>query len=410
MTHELNTEPGVIIVGAGQAGCEAAFALRAAGYVGRIDLIGREAWAPYRRPPLSKQFIANDAAAESLAIKPPPAYEKADIGLHPGVEVTAIDRSERRVALGNGDSLRYQTLVLATGGTARRLDIEGGDLQGVHTLRTVDDAMAMRERFQPGQRLVIVGGGFVGLEVAALAIQHGLQVTVLESAPRLLSRVTSTPMSAFYADVHRSAGVHLVFDAAVCAFEGEAGRVCTVVCSDQRIAADLVLVGVGMQVADTLAGASGLKTDQGVITDAWGRTEDPHIFAIGDCARSWRHGMARHVRIESVPNAIEQARIVAQLIAGKDAPEPQAPWFWSDQYDLKLQMVGLSGEHDQLVMRGSAESRSFMVFYLQGATVIAVDAINRVAEFNVAKRLVSERRQVDPVALADEAQDLKALI
>ncbi|MDZ4812922.1 MAG: FAD-dependent oxidoreductase [Pseudomonadota bacterium] len=410
MTNDSNKIPGVVIIGAGQAGCEVAFALRAAGYAGAVELIGREHWAPYRRPPLSKQFIANDAAAETLAIKPALSYEKSGINLRLGVQASAIDRDNHRVALTGGDTLEYQTLVLATGGSARQLLLRGGDLQGVHSLRTLDDAVAMRAQFKAGHRLVVVGGGFVGLEVAALAIQHGLQVCVLEAAPRLLSRVTSAPMSDFYAAAHRAAGVRLIFDASVRGFEGVDTKVSAVLCGDERIAADLVLVGVGMQAADELAAAGGLRADQGVLTDAFGRTDDPRVFAIGDCARSWRSGSELHVRIESVPNAIEQARVAAQLIVGNPEPALQAPWFWSDQYDLKLQMVGLSAGHDAAVIRGVPQSRAFMIFYLQQGRVIAADSVNRVADFNVAKKLVTDQRTVAEADLADETRPLKDLV
>jgi 3-phenylpropionate/trans-cinnamate dioxygenase ferredoxin reductase component len=407
MTTETHSAPGVIIIGAGQAGCEAVFALRAAGYVGSIDLIGRESWLPYRRPPLSKQFIANEAAAETLAIKPAAAYEKAGITLHLGVEARSIDRAQHCVVLSNGDVLRYQALLIATGGTARALKLPGIEMQGVHRLRTIDDALAIRAQFQPGRRLVVIGGGFVGLEVAALAIQHGLRVCILEAAPRLLSRVTSEVMSDFYASVHAAAGVRLVFNAEVCGVESADGKATAVRCTDQTIDADLVLVGIGMQVSDELAAASGLAIDQGIRTDAWGRTEDPAVFAIGDCACSWRTRVARHARIESVPNAIEQARVAAQIIAGHAAPELQAPWFWSDQYDLKLQMAGLSSGHDATVMRGAPESRSFMIFYMREGHVIAADAVNRVADFNIAKKLVAEGRLISVDDLADETRALK---
>jgi 3-phenylpropionate/trans-cinnamate dioxygenase ferredoxin reductase component len=407
MITETHIEPGVVIIGAGQAGCEAAFALRSAGYTGSIDLIGREPWLPYRRPPLSKQFIANQAAPETLAIKPAAAFEKAGIRVRLGVEALSIDRAQHCVALRSGDALHYQTLLLATGGSARALNLPGNDLEGVYRLRTVDDALAIRTQFQTGRRLVVIGGGFVGLEVAALATQHGLHVCVLEVAPRLLSRVTSTAMSDFYASVHRAAGVRLMFNADLRGFDDVDGKVIAVHCANETIAADLVLVGIGMQVSDELAAASGLLVDQGVRTDAWGRTEDPAIFAIGDCASSWRAGVARHARIESVPNAIEQARVAAQIIAGHAAPELQAPWFWSDQYDLKLQMAGLSSGHDAAAMRGTPESRSFMIFYMREGRVIAADAVNRVADFNIAKKLVAEGRVISVDDLSDETRALK---
>ncbi len=400
-------EPGVVIVGAGQAGAEAGFALRSAGYTGAIDLIGRETWPPYRRPPLSKQFIAGDGAPEQLLIKPAAAYHKADITLHTGDGVSSIDRARHEVVFADGRRLRYRTLILATGAEARRLPLPGSDLAGVHVLRSIDDALALRRHFRSEQRLVIVGGGFVGLEVAALARQHGLQVTVLEAAPRLLARVVTPLLSGFYVDVHRDAGVRIELGAEVRGFVGAAGQLTAVECAGEQIAADLVLIGVGARIADELAAAAGLEVEHGVRTDADCRTGDPDIYAIGDCACSWRPYAEQHLRLESVPNAIEQARHVAQLIAGKPAPASAPPWFWSDQYDLKLQMVGISGADDQEVVRGDLAARSFMVFYLRAGRLIAVVAVNRVAEFNVAKKLVADQVTIDACVLADEARALK---
>jgi len=409
MSEEVQTDPGVVIVGAGQAGCEAAFALRAAGHTGPIDLIGREPWPPYRRPPLSKQFIASDSAPESLSIKPAPAFAKAGITLRTATEVVAIDRPAQTVRFADGGTLPYRHLVLATGGTARRLDLPGSTLRGIHALRGIDDALAIRGGFHPGRRLVVVGGGFIGLEVAALAIQHGMSVSVLEAAPRLLSRVTAPMMSGFYEHVHRGAGVEVQLGACVDGFVGEDRDLTGVRCGNHLLPADMALVGVGLHVADEVAAAAGLRVDNGILTDAQCRTDDPDIYAIGDCARSWRAASSLHLRLESVPNAIEQGRMVAQLIAGLPAPEPQAPWFWSDQYDLKLQMVGLSAGHDQEVLRGQIESRAFMVFYLREGALIACDAVNRVADFNIARKLVTEARRIDPAVLADEGLPLKDL-
>lgn len=409
MNTDVAREPGVVIVGAGQAGAEAAFALRSAGYTGSIDLIGRETWPPYRRPPLSKQFIAADGAPEQLLIKPEAAYQKADIVLHTASGVSSIDRAQHQVVYANDQRLRYRTLILATGAEARRLTLPGSELAGVHVLRSIDDALALRAQFRSGQRLVIVGGGFVGLEVAALARQHGLHVSVLEAAPRLLARVVTPLLSDFYADVHRDAGVRIELGAEVRGFVGAAGQLTAVDCGGEQIAADLVLIGVGAKIADEIAAAAGLEVGQGILTDADCRTADPDIYAIGDCARSWRPYAGQHLRLESVPNAIEQARHVAQLIAGKPAPASAPPWFWSDQYDLKLQMVGISHPDDQQVVRGDPATRSFIAFYLRGGRLVAVVAVNRVAEFNVAKKLVADQAVLDPKVLVDEARALKDL-
>lgn len=410
MNMDADEEPGVVIVGAGQAGAEAGFALRSAGYTGSIQLIGRESWPPYRRPPLSKQFIAADGPAEQLLIKPLAAYEKAEINLQLDSRVSAIDREARSVVLDDGRRVAYRQLILATGAEARRLDLPGSSLRGVHVLRGIDDALALRSGFRSGQRLVIIGGGFVGLEVAALARQHGLQVCVLEAASRLLARVTTPLLSDFYTGVHRDAGVRIELMAKVYGFIGEADQVVAVDCGDERIEADMVLIGIGAQVDDAMAAAAGLAVDQGIVTDADCRTADPNIYAIGDCARSWRPIAGQHLRLESVPNAIEQGRHVAQLIAGLAAPVLTPPWFWSDQYDLKLQMVGISAGHDQQVLRGDITARSFMVFYLRAGKLIAVDAVNRVAEFNIAKKLVAAQPALDTDVLADESKALKDLV
>lgn len=410
MSMDSNSAPGVVIVGAGQAGCEAAFALRTAGYLGSIDLVGDEAFPPYRRPPLSKQFIANDAAIETLLIKPLAAYEKAGIRLHLDAPVARVDRKLQRVFLQNGQALAYGHLILATGGHARGLSLPGSNARGVHVLRGIHDALALRAKFHPGQKLVVIGGGFVGLEVAALAIQHGLQVTVLEAAPRLLSRVTGALLSEFFAQAHRQAGVRLILDARVDAIVTEADVACAVRCNDEIIPADVVLIGIGMQANDALATESGLAVDAGILVDAFARTVDPQVFAIGDCARSMRPGWARALCIESVPNAVEQARQVAQLIMGQTPASPTPPWFWSDQYHLKLQMVGLSAGHDQAVLRGDMGQAAFMVFYLREGHLIAVDSVNCIAEFNVAKKLVAAEIPLSAENLGDANVDLKSLL
>lgn len=405
----------LIVIGAGQAGAELAVQAREAGWAGRIVLLGEETALPYHRPPLSKAYLAGASDVDALALKARATYDKAGVELLLGKGVSAIDRSARRVTLQDGTSLSYTRLALTTGGRPRRLPSAlGADrAANLHYLRTLADVDRIRKGFVPGARLVVIGGGYVGLEVAAVAVKQGLQVTVLESAPRVLSRVTAPPVSDFYERVHRAAGVALrtgvqlegfVLDAA-----GE--RVTAVACRDgEQIPCDLVIAGIGLLPNTELAEACGLAVDDGIVVDSGARTSDPDIVAAGDCTRFHSALYGRTIRLESVPNALEQARCAAATLNDKPRPHDSVPWFWSDQYDLKLKMVGLSQGHDQFVLRGSPEAGAFCAFYLQGRRVLAADTVNRVPDFMVAKRLVAERIEIDPQRLADEAQPLKSLL
>lgn len=401
----------IVIIGAGQAGAELATSLRQQGHAGRILLIGEEPQLPYRRPPLSKTYLSGDADAESLLLKPQATYEKAKIELLVPARVTRIDRGRRRVVLADGREESYDKLVLATGGRPRRLTLPGADAPNVLYLRTLADVDAIRAELQPQRRLVVIGGGYIGLEVAASARKQEVQVTVLESAPRVLVRVTAPEMSAFYERVHREAGVDVRTGVALERLEVEGGRVTAVVLADGgRIEADLVVVGIGLVPGMELAHDAGLVVGDGIVVDEYGCTSDPDILAIGDCACQPNAWLGRPVRIESVPNAMEQARTAAATLCGKAVGNRSAPWFWSDQYDLKLQMVGLSQGYDQVVLRGDAAARSFCAFYLREGAIIAVDAVNRAGEFMLAKRLVADRRPAAAAVLADDTQPLQALL
>ncbi|VFU07789.1 NAD(P)/FAD-dependent oxidoreductase [Methylocella tundrae] len=404
----------VAIIGGGQAGAEAATLLRQNGHKGRIILFGEEKHLPYMRPPLSKAYLAGEIGADALIYKAPVAYEKAGVELRLGQRVAGIDREARRLRLESGESVAYDKLVIAAGGRARELSVPGAKLRNIFYLRTIADVELLQPQLQPGRRLVIVGGGYVGLEFAAVAIKRGLRVTVLEGAPRVLARVTAPEVSAFYERFHRAAGVEILTGVAVSGFtpgpDGE--NVGAVQCGDGlSVAADFVLVGIGLVPNTELAEAAGLVIDGGILVDDVSRTSDPDIFAIGDCAVHARHGfLQRKMRLESVPNALEQARTVAAVIAGKPAPAATAPWFWSDQYDLKLQMAGISEGYDELAIRGSTEGASFIAFYLKDGRVIAADAINRPAEFMASKRLIADRAKVSAKDLADDSVPLKSLI
>lgn len=406
-------EAGVVIVGGGYGGGELAVRLRQSGYQGPITLIGAEDVLPYHRPPLSKAYLAGEMAEEALLIRPQAAYEKAQVTVRLGLRVTAIDRAGHTVSLSDGTALPYAHLVLATGGTARPLPCPGGDLGRVFTLRSRADVGALKPHFAAGARLVIVGGGYIGLEVAAVARKHGLEVTVLEAAPRLLARVAGPELAGFFADVHSAAGVTIETGANVVALAPHAddpSRVGEVVLADgRRFAADFVLAGIGLIPAVELARDAGLHVDNGIWVDENCHTEDPLIYAIGDVANHLCPPLGRRVRIESVPNALEQARVAAAAIAGNPAPYAAMPWFWSDQYDLKLQSVGLSEGHDQVVQRGDMAARNFVLFYLREGRVIAADAVNRQADFMMAKKLVANRTAAAADALADGAVPLKTL-
>ncbi len=415
MDHvQLGAASTIVIIGGGQAGGEAATLLRQNRFEGRIILIGEEDSLPYMRPPLSKAFLAREITKDALIYKAAVAYEKADVEMRLGVRVEAIDRNTKTLSLSGGESLAYNKLVIATGGRARELPVPGASLRNVLYLRTLADVELLQPHMQAGRRLVIVGGGYVGLEVAAVAVKRGLAVTVLESAPRVLARVTAPALSEFYERVHREAGVDIRTGETVSGFAagGEAGAVGAVECANgQSFPADFVVIGIGLVPSTELAEKAGLNVDDGIVVDEASRSSDPDIYAIGDCAMHAHHGfLRRKIRLESVPNALEQARAAAASITGRPIPEATAPWFWSDQYDLKLQMVGLSEGYDELVIRGKTESSSFTGFYLKEGVIIAADAVNRPGDFMAAKRLVGERMAIAPARLADDSVPLKSLL
>jgi 3-phenylpropionate/trans-cinnamate dioxygenase ferredoxin reductase subunit len=409
--------PTVAIVGAGHAGGELATGLRQEGWAGRIVLIGEEPHLPYQRPPLSKGFLGGEMAVDSLFLKPAATYEKAGVEFMSACRVEAIDRPARKLRFADGRELAYDKLALTTGGRPRPLKVAGGDqaqrMPNYHMVRTLDDILRLRPQFEAGLRLVIIGGGYIGLEVAATAVKRGLKVTVLEALPRVLARVTAPEMSAFYEQVHRDAGVDLQTGVQVSGFEFEASgdAVGAVLCGDDhRVPADLVVVGVGQLPNTELAAAAGLAVDNGILIDECCLTADPDIVAAGDCANQPNAYAGRRLRLESVPNAMEQARAAAAALCGKPRPCRVVPWFWSDQYDLKLQMAGLSAGYDRVVVRGKPEARAFATFYLKDGVVIAVDAVNRQPEFMIARRMVSERLTPDPEQLADASVNLKSLL
>lgn len=400
----------IVIIGAGQAGGETAQRLRQQGFTGDITLIGEEPAAPYQRPPLSKAYLAGEIDLERLLLRPPSVYAEEKIAFLSDCRAVWIDRAGKRVRLEGGREIGYDALVLATGTRPRALPLVGADLEGVHVLRTAADVDGIRPRFEAGKKLVVIGAGYIGLEVAAVARKRGLDVTVVETAVRPLARVTSPEVAGFFLDEHTRRGVRFVLGAQPALIKGDAHVTGVALANGDEIPADLVIAGIGVTPEVSLAQAAGLKIENGIVTDALCRTEDPAIFAIGDCAaRPIAQFDGRVCRLESVHNAVEGAKIVAATIMGKTHPV-EAPWFWSDQYDLKLQIAGLFQGYDKLVLRGVMADRAFAAFYYKGDKLIAVDAVNRPAEYLGAKNLIQAGRTVPPEVIADLSRPMKEIV
>jgi 3-phenylpropionate/trans-cinnamate dioxygenase ferredoxin reductase subunit len=396
----------VLIIGAGHAGGTAAALLRQYGHEGPIVLAGEEPAPPYQRPPLSKAWLKGEADLEALLLRPEDFYAGHGIELRLGVTATAVDAAAKTVTFADGTVEPYDALILATGSTARKLSIPGADRPDLLELRTLADAERLKAALGPGKRLAVVGGGYVGLEAAASARTLGAEAVIIERMDRVLARVASEPLSEFFTRYHREHGVEVLTSAEVTAFEAGGVRL-----GDGRlIEADAVLVGVGAAACDQLAGPAGLACENGVVVDETARTSDPAIWAIGDV--TWRpvpvHG-GRMQRLESVPNALEQAKQAAAAIAGRPAPTPEVPWFWSDQYDVKLQIAGLAeGAHRQ-VLRGDPAAGAFAVFHLAGDRIICVEAVNAPAEFMAGRQMIGRGAVVDATRLADPAVSMKAV-
>jgi 3-phenylpropionate/trans-cinnamate dioxygenase ferredoxin reductase subunit len=401
-----------VIVGTSHAAANLSAQLRNGGWGGRITVVGEEMQLPYHRPPLSKAYLSGEKEAGELLIRPQAFYDKAEVEFRLGQQAVGIERDTKDLLLAGGERLHYDKLALTTGASVRRLRLPGAELDGVFYLRDLADASVIRSHLPGARRAVIIGGGYIGLETAASLRGIGLEVTVLEAMPRILQRVTTEELSAFYTRVHREEGVEIVTEARVDALVGDR-RVTAVHLADGRVLdCELVVIGVGVIPHTDLAESAGLEIGNGIVVDEYARTSDHDIVAAGDCTWHYNPLYARWLRLESVQNATDQARCAANTLNGRLQPYAALPWFWSDQFDLKLQIAGLSEGYDRVVLRGSSsEGRSFAAFYLQGDRLLAVDAVNRPKDYMaLRKALAGGPLAVDAQQLADESADLSAVL
>jgi 3-phenylpropionate/trans-cinnamate dioxygenase ferredoxin reductase subunit len=401
---------GMVVIGAGQAASQLVASLRAEGYTAPITVVGDEAYPPYQRPPLSKKFLSGELEEERLFIRPLEFYAQANAALILNTRATAVDLATKHVTLADGAVLPYETLAFTTGSRVRKLTTPGADLPGIFYLRGIDDVKAIQPHFEAGKRLVVVGGGYIGLETAAVAAKRGLTVTIVEALDRCLQRVTSQQISDFFEGVHRAEGVTILTRTGVNGFDRGADGTLTVHTANGDLTADLVIAGIGILPEQELAQSAGIVCDNGIVVDEFARTSDPDVYAIGDCANHPNPLLGRRLRLESVQNAIDQAKAAALAITGKPKPYAEVPWFWSDQYDLKLQIAGISAPGDTVIVRGDPATRKFAAFYLRDGHVAAVDAVNAASEYIVGRMMIAQKKVVDPAKLADLAIPMKSLM
>ncbi|WP_416877238.1 NAD(P)/FAD-dependent oxidoreductase [Litorimonas sp.] len=400
-----------VIVGASHAAAQLCVSLRQGGWEGAITVIGDEEALPYHRPPLSKDFLAGEKNLIDILIRPGEAYETADIELKLGVRVGAINRDNKSVLTDDGDIFSYDKLVLATGARVRHLRIPGADSKAVYYLRDTKDVLAIKSKIAPGKRAVIIGGGYIGLETAASLRKQGMEVTLLEAMPRVLQRVTAPELSHFYKRVHREEGVEILDGVVASEISSSNDRLSVSTSCQQNFDADMVIIGIGVIPNIELAEMSGLVVGNGIEVNSFCQTSDTDIYAAGDV--TWHHNPVydRYVRLESVPNATEQAKTVANHINGNPKPYNSLPWFWSDQFDLKLQIAGLSEGYDDLILRGDINtSREFAAFYFKGDKLLAVDAVNSPREFMLGRMVLGKGKTLDKKAIANQSTGLKTAI
>ena len=400
-----------IVIGASHTGAQLVVSLRQGGWDGNIILIGDEPDLPYHRPPLSKDFMSGDKALDEILIRPGKVYEDADIDVRLNTRITHIDRNSKTIETDDGETLPYDKLVLATGARVRRLNIPGGDLPGTFYLRDTNDVRSIKDAVATDKRAVIIGGGYIGLETAASLTKKGMKVTVLEAMDRILQRVTAPVMSDFYRKVHTEEGVNIVESEMASMIEEADGALVVHSTDGNTYPADIVIIGIGVIPNMELADMAGLETGNGIVVDEFCQTNDPDVYAAGDVTWHLNPIYDTHLRLESVPNATEQAKVVAAHICGKPKPYNSLPWFWSDQFDLKLQIAGLFQGYDEIVLRGDPNAgRSFAAFYFAGNRFLAVDAVNAPREFMFARMALTKGQQLDKSILADPDADLKLAV
>ncbi|HIG66427.1 MAG TPA: pyridine nucleotide-disulfide oxidoreductase [Porticoccaceae bacterium] len=400
-----------VIVGASHAAVQLMISLRQQGWIGHITVISEESHMPYQRPPLSKAYLSGDLAEERLLLRASETYEKLNVDFKFGCKVTSIDAKNQQLNLETGEKIGFTKLALCTGARVRELDLPGTELGGVHYLRTMDDVKAIRQSAKKASRAVIIGGGYIGLETAASLTKLGIKVTVLETETRLLKRVASEQVSEFYKRLHEEEGVEIRLGSKVVALQGNS-QVKSVVCDDDsHSGADMVIIGVGVIPNTELASEAGLVVENGIVVDQFAQTSHPDIVAAGDCTFHPNSLLKKSLRLESVPNASEQAKAAAASLCGIKKAYSELPWFWSDQFDVKLQIAGISQGYTEAVVRGDASlGRSFAVFYIKNQQIIAADCINRPKDFMVAKKLILQQSTIDVAALVDEGIEIKTLI
>lgn len=400
----------IVIAGAGQAAIQSAVSLRKFGYEGSITIIGEESHPPYQRPPLSKDYLLGKTQLDRVHLKKETFYEENKIELIINTRVESIDIKRKTVSLSNKENLDYGKLIIAAGSRVRKLDVPGVDKNGIHYLRGLDDANALKENLKEGKKLVIVGAGYIGLEVAAVAASLKIETSVIDIADRVMSRTVDPLISDYYHSLHENNGVNIHLKHGLKSITGK-GNVEKVFCTNNlELDADIVVIGAGVIPNDELALTAGLTCENGIVVNEFGQTEDKNIYACGDCTNHPNKILGRKLRLESVHNAMEQSKAVASSIMGLKEPYNQVPWFWSDQYDHKLQIVGLSGDHDEVIMRGSKSEQSFLLFYLKDKEIIAVNAINSSKEFLISKKLVANKVRISSDIISDQSSNLNELL
>ena len=396
----------IVVIGSGQAAIQTVMSLKRNKFTGSIKVIGEEDHLPYQRPPLSKDFLLEEYKPERVSLKKKEFYEENEVDLILGKRAESIDTILKEITLSDENKIRYDQLIIATGSRVRKLNVPGSDKKGIYYLRDLDDANALKQRLKKNKKMVIVGAGYIGLEVASVAASLGVEVTVIEMANRVMNRTVDPIISSYYQKLHESNGVKIHLDNGLKAFEG-GDSVNAVLCSDGlMLEADLVVIGAGVLPNQEIAIEAGLECNNGIMVNEFGETSTAHVYACGDCTNHPNKGLNTRLRLESVHNAMEQSKTVANTIMGNKEPYDQVPWFWSDQYDHKLQLVGISGDHDEVVMRGLESEQKFLLFYLKNSELIAVNAINSSKEFLICRKLVANKVKISSDVIKDQSVNL----